>query len=133
MSDNQGILRAYIPIASQEPIRDPEKNPLPKELKAVYIRGIGLYKELARLKSEAKRVKSDDPEIFTTIPINPKILAMEHKFKLAQRKGISQVLVVVNKVKQKEDLDNKNNKGSSVRDDNIVSSPPRSVASIDSI
>jgi hypothetical protein len=89
LSNNQGILRAYILIALQEPIRDPKKNPLLKELKAVYIRGIGLYKELARLKSEAKRVKSDNPKIFTTILINPKILAMEHKFKLAQRKGIS--------------------------------------------
>jgi hypothetical protein len=64
LSNNQGILGAYIPITSQEPIRDPEKNPLPEELKAVYIGGIGLYKELARLESEAKRVKSDDPEIF---------------------------------------------------------------------
>jgi hypothetical protein len=89
LSDNQGILRAYILIALQEPIRDPKKNPLLEELKAVYIRGIGLYKELARLESEAKRVKSDNPEIFTTIPIDPEILIMEHKFKLAQRKGIS--------------------------------------------
>jgi hypothetical protein len=89
LSNNQGILGAYILIASQEPIRDPKKNPLLEELKAVYIRGIGLYKELARLKSEAERVKLDNPKIFTTIPINPKILAIEHKFKLAQRKGIS--------------------------------------------
>jgi hypothetical protein len=48
-----------------------------------------LYKELAHLKSEAKRVKSDDPKIFITIPINPEILIIEYKFKLAQRKGIS--------------------------------------------
>jgi hypothetical protein len=48
-----------------------------------------LYKELARLESEAERVKSDNPKIFITILIDPEILAMEHKFKLAQRKGIS--------------------------------------------
>jgi len=89
LSDNQGILRAYIPIASQEPIWDPEKDPLPEELEVVCIGGIGLYKELARLEKEAKRVKSDDPEIFTGILIDPEILAIEHKFKLTQRKGIS--------------------------------------------
>jgi hypothetical protein len=93
LSNNQGILGAYIPIASQEPIRDPEKNPLLEELKVVRIRGIGLYKELARLEKEAKRVKSDDPEIFTGILIDPEILAIEHKFKLAQRKGVSQVVI----------------------------------------
>jgi hypothetical protein len=82
LSNNQGILRAYIPIASQEPIRDPKKDPLPEELEAVYIRGLGLYEELERLKKEAKRVKSDDPKIFTSIPIDPKIIAIEHKFKL---------------------------------------------------
>jgi hypothetical protein len=93
LSNNQGILGAYIPIASQEPIRDPEKNPLLEELKVVRIRGIGLYKELARLEKEAKRVKSDDPEIFTGILIDPEILAIEHKFKLTQRKGVSQVVI----------------------------------------
>jgi hypothetical protein len=55
-----------------------------------------------------------------TILINPKILAIEHKFKLAQRKGISQVLVAVDEVEQKEDLNNKNSKGSLVGDDDIV-------------
>jgi hypothetical protein len=132
LSNNQGILGAYIPITLQEPIRDPEKNPLPEELKAVYIRGIGLYEELARLESEAERVKSDDPEIFTTIPIDPEILAIEHRFKLAQRKGISQVLVAVDEVEQEEDLDDEDSEGSSVGDDDIIS-PPRLVASIDSI
>jgi hypothetical protein len=44
----------YILIISQEPIRDPEKNPLLEELEVVYIRGIRLYKELARLKKEAE-------------------------------------------------------------------------------
>jgi hypothetical protein len=58
---------------------------------------------------------------------------MEHKFKLAQRKGISQVVVA-----NKEDLGDLDKEGSSsegslVRDDDIVSSPPWSVVSIDSI
>jgi hypothetical protein len=87
---------------------------------------------LERLEKEAERVKSDDPEIFTSIPIDPEIIAMEHKFKLAQRKGISEVVVA------DEDSDDSDEEGSSsegwlVRDDDIISSPPRSVASIDSI
>ena len=82
MSDNQGILGVYIPIASQEPIRDPEKNPLLEEQEAVYIRGLGLYEELVRLKQEAKYIKSDTPEVFTGILIDPNILAIEYKFKL---------------------------------------------------
>jgi hypothetical protein len=131
LSDNQGILRAYIPVALQEPIRDPEKNPLPEELEAVCVGGIGLYEELARLEKEAERVKSDDPELFTGIPIDPEILAMEHKFKLAQRKGIAQVVVADEGESDEEDKED--SEGSSVGDDNIVSSPPRSVASIDSI
>ena len=58
---------------------------------------------------------------------------MEHKFKLAQRKGISQVVVA-----NKEDLGDLDKEGSSsegslVGDNDIVSSPPRSVASINSI
>ena len=83
MSNNQGILRAYILIVSQEPIWDPEKDPLLEELKVVCIRGLGLYKELECLKKEAKRIKLDDPEIFISIPIDPEIIAIEHKFKLA--------------------------------------------------
>jgi hypothetical protein len=82
LSNNQGILRAYILITSQEPIRDPEKNPLLEELKAVCVRGIGLYKELACLKKKAKHIKSDNPKIFTGILINSEILIIEHKFKL---------------------------------------------------
>jgi hypothetical protein len=131
LSNNQGILDVYILIASQEPIRDPKKNPLPEELKVVRIRSIGLYKELARLEAEAERVKSNDPKVFTTILINPKILEMEHKFKMAQKKGISQVLVAVDEVEE-EDLDDEDSEGSSVGDDNIIS-PPRLVVSIDSI
>jgi hypothetical protein len=68
-------------------------------------------------------VKSDDPKIFTTIPINPEILAIEHKFKLAQRKGISQVLVAINEVEQEEDSDDKDSEGSSVGDNDIISPP----------
>jgi hypothetical protein len=130
LSDNQGILRAYIPITSQKPIRDPEKNPLLKELEAIRIKGIILYKELARLEKEAERVKSDDPEIFTGISIDPEIIAMEHKFKLTQRKRLSQVIVA-----DEDDLDEEESSSeeSLVGDDDIISSPPRSITSIDSI
>jgi hypothetical protein len=91
-----------------------------------------LYKELARLESEAECVKSDNPKIFTTILINSKILIIEHKFKLAQRKDISQVLVAVDEVEQEENLDDEDSKGSSVGDNDIIL-PPRLVASIDLI
>jgi hypothetical protein len=133
LSNNQGILGAYILITSQEPIRDPEKDPLPEELEADRIGGLGLYEELARLEKEAERIKSDDPTIFTTIPIDPEILAMEHKFKLAQRKGISQVIVANEEDLGDSDKEGSSSEGSSVGDNDIISSPPRSVASIDSI
>jgi hypothetical protein len=131
LSDNQGILGVYILIALQEPIWDPKKNPLLEELEVVCIRSIGLYKELARFKAEAERVKSDNPKVFTTILIDPKILKMEHKFKMAQKKDISQVLVAVDKVEE-EDLDDEDSEGSLVGDNDIIS-PPWLVASIDSI
>jgi hypothetical protein len=121
----------YILIISQEPIWDPKKDPLLEELKAVYIRGIGLYEELARLEQEAKCVKSDDPEVFTTILINPKILVIEHKFKLTQRKGISQIIVAD---EDSGDLDKESSsEGSSVGDNDIILLPSRLVASIDLI
>jgi hypothetical protein len=75
---------------------------------------------LAYLKKEAKRIKSNNPIIFITIPINPKILVIKHKFKLAQRKGISQVIVA-----NEEDLSDLNKEGSNskgllVKDNNII-------------
>jgi hypothetical protein len=76
-------------------------------------------------------VKSNNPKVFTTIPINPKILEIEYKFKMAQKKGISQVLVAVDEV-EKEDLDDEDSKGSSVGDDDIISLP-RLITSINSI
>ena len=82
LSNNQGILGAYILIASQEPIRDPKKDPLPEEIETVRIKGLELYEELVRFEKEAERVKSDDLEVFTTIPIDLEILKMEQKFKL---------------------------------------------------
>jgi hypothetical protein len=57
---------------------------------------------------------------------------MEHRFKLAQRKGISQVLVAVDEVEQEEDLNDEDSKGSSVGDNDIIL-PPQLVASIDLI
>jgi len=82
LSNNQRILGAYIPIISQELIRDLEKDPLPEEIEAVRIRGLVLYKELNRLKKEAERVKSNDLKVFTTILIDLEILKIEYKFKL---------------------------------------------------
>jgi hypothetical protein len=80
--NNQGILKAYILIVSQEPIRDPEKDPLLKEIETVRIKRLRLYEELVCLKKEAERIKSNDLEVFTTILIDLEILEMEQKFKL---------------------------------------------------
>jgi len=131
LSDNQGVLGAYIPIDAGEPIRDPEKDPLPEEIEAVRIGGLGLYEELTRLEKEAERLKSNDPEIFTGIPIDPEILIIELKFKLAQRKGISQVVVADED--DSDDSDEEDGNSEASYRDNIISSPLQSVASIDSI
>jgi hypothetical protein len=66
-------------------------------------------------------VKSDDLEVFTTILIDLEILKMEHKFKLVQRKGISEVVVGDEEDSDDSDEEESDSEGSLVEDDdNIV-------------
>jgi hypothetical protein len=58
---------------------------------------------------------------------------MEYKFKLTQRKIISQVVVADKEDSDNSDKEGSSSKGSSVGDDNIILSPPRLVTSIDLI
>src|SRR5271163_2108139 len=57
------------------PIRDPQKNPTPEETEAIRISHQPLYDTLAREHAEYNRLQSDDPTLFTEIPIDPAILA----------------------------------------------------------
>jgi hypothetical protein len=67
--------------------------------------------------------------LFTDVPIDPKILQLEHEFQLAQRGGLSQVLVSDEEDMSKDDREEAESDTSG--SDDIT--PPRSVASIDSI
>jgi hypothetical protein len=80
-----------------------------------------MYDEVACLQQEADQLQLDDPSLFTNIPIDPEILRLEHEFCIQQKGGLSQVLV------SSKEEDNT----SLYYSDDI--SPPRSVATIDSI
>ena len=119
------VLGARIPDDKWIPIRDPEKNPLPIETEALRAPQ-SMYDEVARLEHEWEQLQSNDPTLFTDVPIDPKILQLEHEFRSAQRGGLSQVLVSDESEDDKEEAES-DTSGS----DDIT--PPRSVASIDSI
>ena len=70
-----------------------------------------------------KRAYSDDPTHFTTIPIDPAILEEERQFQIQQ--------IPLNQI-ELDSEDEGDGSGSGGRSD-ITGSPPRSVASIDSI
>jgi hypothetical protein len=62
------------------PIRDLQKNPTPEETEAIRISLQSLYDKLALEQAEYDRLQSDDPTLFTDIPIDPAILAEEQAF-----------------------------------------------------
>ena len=105
------------------PIRDPQKNPTLEETEAICISHQPLYDKLAQEQAEFNRLQSDDPTLFTEIPIDPAILAEEQAFQV-KRNPLSQI-AVRGASEELEDVDQ----------DGMVlcSSPPRSVVSIDSI
>ena len=119
------VLGARIPDDKWIPIRDPEKNPLPIETEALRAPQ-SMYDEVARLEHEWEQLQLNDPTLFTDVPIDPKILQLEHEFRSAQRGGLSQVLVSDESEDDREEAES-DTSGS----DDIT--PPRSVASIDSI
>jgi hypothetical protein len=80
-----------------------------------------IYNQLALLEQEAKHLQSDDPALFTGIPVDPEVLQLEHEFKLLQQGGILQVQLQVELSEEESDQS----------EDDIAL--PCSVASIDSI
>jgi hypothetical protein len=76
----QGILSAHIPPEKWIPVRDPQKDPTPTKREALHANQ-SLYDELARVQQEYNTLQSEDPILFTNIPIDPAILAEEQQFK----------------------------------------------------
>jgi hypothetical protein len=111
------------------PIRDPQKNALLEEIEAIRISHQSLYDKLAQEQAEYDRLQSDDPALFTDIPIDPMILAEEQAFQV-KRNPLSQI-AVREASEELEDTDQEEGGGGSGMV--LCSSPPMSVASIDSV
>jgi hypothetical protein len=62
------------------PIRDPQKNPMAKEIEAIYISHQSLYDKLVQEQVEYNHLQSDNATLFIDIPIDPAILAQEQAF-----------------------------------------------------
>jgi hypothetical protein len=122
-------LGIQLPLKIWIPIRDPQKNPLPEEIEAIQISHQPLYDKLAQEQAEYDRLQSDNPTLFTDIPIDPAILAEEQAFRVKQN-PLSQI-AVREASEELEDTDQEEGGGGSGMV--LCSSPPMSVASIDSI
>lgn len=127
-------LGIQLPPEIRIPIRDPQKNPTPEETEAIRISHQSLYDTLTREHAEYNRLQSDDPTLFTEIPIDPAILAQEQAF-WVKRNPLSQI-AIRGASEDLEDADieiegeEEGVEGSRM---DWCSSPPRSVVSIDSI
>jgi hypothetical protein len=134
------------PLAAFEniPIRDPEKQPNSEEMENL-MAPQSMRDAVAFAKHEQEKVASNNISVFTDTEIKPEILQLEEQFKLRQRGGISYNLVLSDTVEE-EDQDLKQGEASSSSicsvvnldsdsnyDSDATLSPPRSVASIDSI
>jgi hypothetical protein len=102
-----------------------------EETEAIHISLQSLYDKLAQEQAEYDRLQSDDPTLFTDIPIDPTILAEEQAFQV-KRNPLSQVR------EASEELEDTDQEMSGVEGGGgsgmvLCSSPPMSVASIDSI
>jgi hypothetical protein len=115
------------------PICDPQKNPLPEEIEAIRISHQSLYDKLAQEQAEYNQLLSDDPSLFTDILIDPAILVEERAFQV-KRNPLSQI-AVQEASEELEDTDQEIGRVEEGRGSRMVlcSSPPMSVASIDSI
>jgi hypothetical protein len=126
-------LGVEIPPETWIPIRDPQKNPLPEETEAIRISHQSLYDQLAQAQAEYDQLQSDDPTLFTDIPIDPAILAEEQAFWVRQN-PLRQIPEEQEEANQEmegvEDGVEDGGEGSGMV---LCSSPPISVASIDSI
>jgi len=116
------------------PIRDPQKNPTAEETEAIRISHQSLYDKLAQEQAEYNLLQSDDPTLFTDIPIDPAILAEEQAFQ-ARQNPLSQIAVRG----ASEELEEADQEMEGIEEGEggcgmvLCSSPPMSVASIDSI
>jgi hypothetical protein len=123
-----------IPPKMRIPIRDREKDHTPAEAEAIRIEYQSLYNTLAREQTAFDKLQSKDPALFTDLPIDPTILEMEATFQVKQN-PLSQVLIRGDSEEPEQaysDVGREEvNKGEDGME--LCSSPPRSVATIDSI
>jgi len=127
ITEYQGILGAHIPPEKWIPIRDPQKDPTPTEREALRANQ-SLYDELARVQQEYNALQSEDPTLFTGIPIDPAILEEEQQFRIQTKRGLSVI-----QLDSDEDRADGSRSDACKEEDDMVSSPPQSVVSIDSI
>jgi len=116
------------------PIRDPQKNPLPEETEAIRISHQSLYDRLAQEQAEYERLQSHNPTLFTDIPIDPAILAQEQAFRV-KRNPLSQIAIrgASEEIEEADQEMDEVEEGGGDSGMVLCSSPPISVASIDSI
>jgi hypothetical protein len=117
-------LGTHIPDNKWIPIRDPEKQPTSAETDALRANQ-SLYDHLEQTQKARDNAYSDDPTEFTDILIDPAILEHERQFQILQKGPLNQLVIEVD---AEEEQGNESDEG-----DDIASSPPRSVMSIDSI
>jgi hypothetical protein len=117
------ILGSFIHSDTWIPIRDPEKQPTPAETAALSA-SQSLYDAATIAQREWKKVQTDNPLIFSNIPIDPKILYQEHEFQV-RHQGLQQVRIDVEEEEEE--------KGELLIEGERLVTPARSVASLDSI
>jgi hypothetical protein len=125
--EHQGILGAYIPPEKWIPIRDPQKDPTPTEREALRANQ-SLYDELAQVQQEYDTLQLEDPTLFTSIPIDPAILEEEQQFRVQTKRALSAI-----QLDSDEEDRADSSRSEACKEDDMVSSPPQSVISIDSI
>jgi len=133
ISEHQA-LGIQLPLEMWIPIRDPQKNPLPEETEAIGISHQSLYDRLAQEQAEYNQLQSDNPTLFTDILIDPAILAQEQAFRVKQN-PLSQI-AIRGASEEIEEADQEMDGVEEEGEDSemiLCSSPPISVASIDSI
>jgi hypothetical protein len=113
-----------------KPIRDREKTQTAEEAENIRIAHQSLYDSVGREQAVFNQLQSEKPELFTDIPIDPTILEMEEAFRIKQNP-----LLCIRVRSESEEADYQEErmgyKGEDMMELDV--SPPRSVASIDSI
>jgi hypothetical protein len=94
------VLRSFIHPDTWIPIRDPKKQPTPAETAALSAPR-SLHNTAALTEQEWNKVQSNNPNIFTNIPINPEVLQQEHKFQV-RHQGLQHVRIDIEEEEEKE-------------------------------